>query len=388
MMSMIRRSYPLQAIALVVISLIAATAVVAQQGPPAIAVSVSMPLAKRISNWDEFSGRFEAVKTVEIRPRVSGVIEMIHFKDGQLVQVGDPLFTIDQRPFQIALDVARADVERTQAQVKLQESEVERATPLARTGTLTGRELETRQANLSVARAQLESAQATARNAELNYEWTVVKSPIAGRVSDRKIDAGNLVTGGTAGAPPTLLTTVVSIDPIHFVFEVSEADFLRYARLNSSGDRPSSREVANPVRIRLADETAWTRTGKMNFVDNQLSARSGTLRGRAILDNKDQLLQPGLFGRVQVFGGDVDALLIPDSAIVSDQARKIVFTVGPENVVVPQPVVLGAIVDGMRVVISGLKPDSQVVVDGLANPFVRPGAKVVPQLTPAKAAAN
>ena len=324
----------------------------AQQGPPALPVTVAAPLAKRITNWDEFSGRFEAVKNVEVRPRVSGVLEQIHFKDGQIVHVGDPLFTIDQRPFQIAVEVAKAEILRTKAQVSLQESEVERATPLARTGSLTGRELETRQANLAVARAQLLSAEATARNAELNLEWTVVRAPIAGRVSDRKVDVGTLVSGGPT--TPTLLTTIVS----------------------------------NPVRIKLADEDKWSRTGRMNFVDNPLSSRSGTLRGRATVDNKDELLQPGLFGRIQVFGGEADALLIPDSAVVSDQARKIVFTLGPDNVVKAQPVTLGALDGGLRVVKGGLSADTRVVIDGLANPMVRPGAKVVPQDGQIKAAAN
>lgn len=358
----------------------------AQQGPPALPVTVAKPLAKRVTNWDEFSGRFEAVRTVDVRPRVSGVLEQIHFKDGQQVQIGDPLFTIDQRPFQIALEVAKADVLRTKAQVSLQESEVERATPLARTGTLTGRELETRQANLAVARAQMLSAEATVRNAELNLEWTVVRAPVAGRVSDRKVDVGNLVAGGQT--TPTLLTTIVSTDPIHFVFEISEADFLRYARLYLTGDRPSSREVSNPVRIKLADETRWSRSGRMNFVDNQLSSRSGTLRGRAVVDNKDELLQPGLFGRIQVFGGETDALLIPDPAIVSDQARKIVFTLGPDNVVRALPITLGGLEDGLRIVKSGLSPDTVVVIDGLANPMVRPGVKVVPQTSQLKAAPN
>lgn len=360
--------------------------VMAQQGPPPLPVTVAAPLAKRVTNWDEFSGRFEAVRTVEVRPRVSGILEQIHFKDGQLVKAGDPLFTIDQRPFQIALEVAKAEVLRTKAQVALQESEVERATPLARTGTLTGRELETRQANLAVARAQQLSAEATVRNAELNLEWTVVRAPIAGRVSDRKIDVGNLVAGGQTGA--TLLTSVVSIDPIHFIFEISESDFLRYGRLYLTGDRPSSREVSNPVRIKLADEDKWTRSGRMNFVDNQLSSRSGTLRGRAVVDNKDELLQPGLFGRIQVFGGEADVLLIPDSAVVSDQARKIVFTLGPDNIVKAQPVTLGVLDEGLRIVRTGLTPDVLVIIDGLANPMVRPGAKVVPQQGLVKAVAN
>ena len=228
-----------------------------------------------------------------------------------------------------------------------------------------------------VAQAQLKAAQAAQRNAELNLDWTDVRAPLAGRISDRKVDAGNLIQGGQQGA--TLLATIVTIDPIRFVFDVAESDYLHYTRLFLSGAMASSRDSVNPVRIRLADETDWKRSGKVDFVDNTLSARSGTMRTRAIVDNKDQLLTPGVFGRVQLFGGEYDALLIPDSAVVSDQARKIVFVVNKDNVVQAKPITLGPLVDGLRVVRDGLAVTDNVVLDGLANPMVRPGAKVVPQ---------
>lgn len=365
---------------------LASTATTAQQ-PPAPQVTVAQPLAQRVTQWDEFSGRFEAVNTVDIRPRVSGVLEQVHFKDGQIVQMGEPLFTIDQRPFRIAQELADADILRTRAQVSLQESEVERAAPLARSGALTGREFETRQANLAIARAQLASAEANAKSAALNLEWTVVKAPIAGRISSRKVDAGNLVSNGQSGQA-TLLTTIVSQDPVHFVFDISEADFLHYARLYLAGKRQTSRDTANPVRVRLADEKKWSHTGTMDFIDNQLNVRSGTLRGRAIFENKNDLLYPGVFARLQLFGGEFAALLVPDSAVVSDQARKIVFLVGADNMVKPAPVTLGQIVDGLRVVTSGLGKDDRVVIDGLANPAVRPGAKVTPQAGEIKAVAS
>lgn len=358
----------------------------AQQGPPALPVSVAQPLAKRITQWDEFSGRFQAVESVQVRPRVSGFIDKVHFKDGQIVKAGDPLFTIDPRPFQIAVESALAEIARANAQVELQENEVDRATPLARSGAVTQRDLDTRKTNLAVARANLQAAQTVLKSAELNLEWTVVKAPIAGRISDKAVDVGNLVTGGAGAA--TLLTTIVSQDPIHFVFDVSESDFLRYSRLFLSGERTSSRDAANPVRIRLADEPNWPHTGRMDFVDNQLNTRSGTLRGRAIVDNKSQFLQPGLFGRLQLFGGEIDALLIPDAAIVSDQARKIVFVVGADNVIKPAVVALGPLVDGLRVIREGLKPADRIVIDGLANPMVRPGAKVAPQPGEIKASLN
>ncbi len=185
-----------------------------------------------------------------------------------------------------------------------------------------------------------------------------------------------------------MLTTIVRTDPIYFVFDVSESDYLRYARMFVTNGANSSRETPNPVRIRLADETLWSRTGKMDFLDNQLNPRSGTLRGRAILENKDDLLTPGVFGRLQLFGGEVDALLIPDSAVLSDQARKIVFALGPGNVIRPATVTLGPIVDGLRVVREGLQPSDRVVIDGLANPAVRPGVKVAPQAGEIKAVFN
>ena len=288
-------------------------------------VSIAEPLAKRVTQWDEFSGRFEAVASVEIRARVSGFIDKLHFRDGQLVNVGDLLFTIDKRPYEIAVDVAEADVARNKAQVELAELQVQRGAALVASRNIPEAENDTRKSNLAVARAQLKSAEAALRNAQLNLDWTDVRAPIAGRISDRKVDAGNLIQGGQQGA--TLLAAIVTLDPIRFVFDISESDYIRYNRLYLSGALASSRDSLNPVRIRLADETEWARTGKVDFVDNTLSARSGTIRTRAIVENKNQLLTPGIFGRVQLFGGEYDALMIPDSAIVSDQARKIVFTV-------------------------------------------------------------
>jgi RND family efflux transporter MFP subunit len=254
---------------------------------------------------------------------------------------------------------------------------VERARPLLRSGAVTERDFDQRAANLLVARAALQAAQAATKNAELNLEWTKVTAAIDGRLSDRKVDAGNLVTGGSGAT--TLLATIVTMDPIHFIFEISETDFLRYSRLAETGERESSRDTGNPVRIKLSDETEFKHPGKMDFVDNALNARSGTMRGRAVVDNTSGLMQPGLFARMQLFGGEVDGLLVPDAAVVSDQARKIVFTVEEDGIVKPKPVTLGAISGGLRVVLSGLTAEDRVVIDGIANPMVRPGAKVTPQ---------
>jgi multidrug efflux system membrane fusion protein len=357
--------------------LVSASTAFAQGGPPAMPVSISAPIAKRVTQWDEYSGRFEAVATVDIRARVSGFIDKLLFKDGQLVNAGDPLFTIDKRPYEIAVDVAQADVARNRAQVNLAELQVQRGAALVASRNIPEAENDSRKSNLAVAKAQLKSAEASLRNAQLNLEWTDVTAPLSGRISDRKVDAGNLIQGGQTGA--TLLATIVTQDPIHFMFDVSELDYLRYQRLYTAGARPQSGSSTIPVRIRLADEADWKRTGKVDFVDTTLSLRSGTIRTRAIIDNKDHLLSPGVFGRVQLYGGEYDALLIPDGAVVSDQARKIVFVVGNDNVVQGRPVKLGQLVDGLRVVRDGLKPDDKVVLDGLANPMVRPGAKINPQ---------
>lgn len=344
--------------------------------PPPLPVTVSPPLAKRIKSWDEYSGRFEPIARVDVRPRVAGFVEQVHFKDGSIVKAGDLLFTLDKRPFAIAVDSAKADVARQDSQVLLTAADVERAEPLAKSKVMSEQVFEQRQASLAGAQAQLAAAKAALQAAELNLEWAEVRAPISGRISDKKVDAGNIVAGGTSGA--TLLATIVSLDPIHFVFDVAEADYLRYARLNLTGERPSSRDTNNPVRVRLADETSWTREGTMDFVDNALNERSGTIRGRAIFDNKDGLLAPGVFARLALFGGESDAFLVPDEVIVSDQARKIVFTVNAENVVTATPVTLGPISEGLRVIKDGLKADDRIVIQGIANPMVRPGAKVTP----------
>ena len=361
--------------------------------PPAVAaapppVTVARPLQKKITEWDEYTGRFTAVNTVEIRARVSGYIDSIHFKDGQAVKQGDLLLVIDPRPYRLAVEQAKADVERANAKLEIASLDVQRATPLIQNQTLTGREFDTRKSAQRDATGQVASAEATLKQAALNLEWTEVRAPISGRISDRRVDAGNLVTGGPSGA--TLLTVVVSQDPIHFIFDGSEADFIHYLRLAAAGTRPSSRDVQNPVSVRLADETDYQHEGRMDFVDNAVNPKTGTIRGRAIFDNKDGLLTPGFFGRLRLFGGEHDALLIPDTAIASDQSRKIVFTVADDGTVGTKLVELGPIVDGLRVIRSGLAPTDRIVIDGLQR--ARPGQKVKPEdgtiAPPARAAST
>ncbi|HMG77802.1 MAG TPA: efflux RND transporter periplasmic adaptor subunit [Xanthobacteraceae bacterium] len=356
----------------------------AGSAPPPPTVTVAHPFQKSITEWDEYTGRFTALETVEIRARVSGFIDSVHFHEGQIVKKDDLLFVIDQRPYQIAVELAKADIQRAQAKLDIATDDVNRATPLVQSKTLTEREFDTRQSVQRDAAGQLASANAALKQAQLNLEWTEVRAPIAGRISDKRVDAGNLITGGQTGA--TLLSVIVSIDPIHFVFDGSETDFLHYLRLAAAGTRPSSRDAPNPVAVRLADETEFTHQGRMDFVDNAINPKTGTIRARAVFDNKDGFLTPGFFGRLRLFGGTHDALLIPDGAIASDQASKIVFTVAEDGTVGTKRVELGPIIDGLRVVRSGLAPTDRIVIDGL--PRARPGQKVKAEDGTIKAAAQ
>ncbi|HKA73692.1 MAG TPA: efflux RND transporter periplasmic adaptor subunit [Xanthobacteraceae bacterium] len=356
----------------------------AGSAPPPPSVTVAHPVQKVITEWDEFTGRFAAVESVEVRARVSGFIDSVHFKEGQIVKQGDLLFIIDPRPYRNAVDQAKADVERAKARLEIASLDVQRAAPLVRSQSVTEREFDTRRSTERDAAAQVASAEAARKQAELNLEWTEVRAPISGRISDKRVDPGNLITGGATGA--TLLTLIVSIDPIHFVFDGAEADFLRYLRLAAAGTRASSRDVQNPVLVRLADETDYKHQGRMNFVDNALNPRTGTIRGRAVFDNKDGFLTPGFFGRLRLFGGEHEALLLPDSAILSDQSRRIVFTVAEDGTVGTNLVELGPIVDGLRVIRSGIVSTDRIVIEGLQR--ARPGQKVTPEERKIEAAAQ
>src|SRR3984893_5641055 len=340
--------------------------------PPAPVVTVSKPLQREITEWDEYTGRFAAVATVEVRARVSGFIDSIHFKDGEIVKQNDLLFTIDQRPYKFAVDQAGADLQRSQAKLEIADLDYQRALTLVRNQTMTEREFDTRRSTQKDAAASVESAKAILQQAELKLEWTEVRAPTAGRISDRRVDAGNLVVGELGGA--TLLTTIVSIDPIYFIFDGSEADFLHYLRLAAAGARPSSRDAPNPVSVRLSDEAEFKHEGHMDFVDNAVSIKTGTMRARAILPNKDGLLTPGFFGRLRLFGGHHESLLVPDSAIASDQSSKVVYDVADGGTVGVKRVELGPMVDGLRVIRTGLESNDTVVIEGLAR--ARPGQKV------------
>ena len=347
--------------------------------PPTVAVG--KPLAKAVTDWDEYTGRLEAVQTVEVRARVSGYLQSVNFKDGATVNKGDLLFVIDPRPYEAILNQAKAEVTRNKFRLELARNNVERAERLFKSRAISAEELDTRTQEQRQALASLEAAKAAVEAAQLNVEFTRVTAPIKGRVSRELVTEGNLVSGGTEGA--TLLTTIVSLDPIYVYFTADERAYLRYTRLARSGARPSSRDVANPVKLQLADEKDSEHEGKMDFVDNRIDAATGTAQGRAIFPNPDRLLIPGLFAKVRLLGeGPYQALLLPDEAIGTDQSQKFVFVIDEKNVARRQTVVLGRMEDRLRVIREGLKGDELIVVDGVQR--VRAGSPVTPQETEIK----
>jgi len=346
----------------------------AQEIPP---LSVALPKVETIVDWDEYTGRFEAVERVEISARVSGYLEKVLFEHGQLVPAGTPLFVIDQRPFQISLEAARADLDAAKARATRANREAERARSLRESRAISQEEFENRQSQVAETVALVRRAQAAVDRAELDLEFTTVKSPIAGRVSTDLVNRGNLINGGTTNA--TVLTVVLSEDPIYFSFDISESKFLKYSRLYFQGDRPSSRDAPNPVRVRLLDEDEFIHRGVMNFVDNELDPTSGTLRGRAIISNPNGFLQPGQFGRLRLLGsGEYDAIMVPDDIVQSEQSQKFIYFVDEKNTVGRKFVELGPMYEGLRVIKKGLDARDRVVLSGFHR--IRPGTQVAPQL--------
>jgi RND family efflux transporter MFP subunit len=345
--------------------------------PPPPRVTVSKPVKKLVAEHDEYVGRFVAFDYVEVRARVSGYLQTIHFTDGQLVKTDDPLFTIDPRPFQASLDQAKAAVEQAKANLAFAEADLARGESLRTGTTITQQALDQRLQAKRVATAAVSAQEAAVRQAELDLQFTALKAPISGRIGDRRVSIGNLVTGGAAGT--TLLATIASVDPIRFEFTMDEASYLRYVRLaTEAGAHSANRGITLPVRLKLIDEDKFTRDGKIDFVDNAIDRSSGTIRGRAEFENADGRLTPGMFGRVQItVAAPGEALLLPDAAIGTEQVRKFVYVVGDDNVATPKYVTLGQLSDGLRVVKSGVRADDLVIVNGLMR--VRPGAKVTPQ---------
>lgn len=332
--------------------------------PPPPEVTVATPLVRDVLDWDEYVGRFEAIETVEVKPRVSGYLTAIHFRDGQFVRQGQLLFTIDSRSAQAQLDQARAQLARAQALLVNARTELARSRSLAAQRAASVEEVEQRQAALRSAQADVSAAQASVRARQLDIGFTRVLAPISGQVSQRRVDRGNAVT-----ADQTVLTTVVSTSPLHFAFNGSEALLLRYQR-QAGGVR-----LGAPVRIRLQDEADYVHAGQLDFLDNSLNAGAGTVQARAIVPNPDGFLKPGMMGRLRLAASPpYPATLVPDTAIVTDAARRVVYVVDKQGTVTMRPVQLGPLDGSLRVIRSGLSSQDQVVIGGIQRAM--PGQKV------------
>ncbi len=345
------------------------------QLPPA-GVGVAEVVVKPIVEWDDFTGRIQAVNTVQLQPRITGYIESVHFDEGAIVEDGQLLFTIDDREYAAAVASVRADVVRAETRVELAKQDLARSEKLVEARAVSVEELEQRRGEVKQAEADLRAARATLEAAELSLEFTRITAPIAGRVGEALIKPGNLVS-----PEGSILTTLVSIDPIHVVFEGDENIYLKYAAQAAAGERPSSRDVPNPVQVGLASDEGFPFHGVMDFVDNQVDPATGTIQGRALIPNPDGYLIPGLFARVRLLGSnEYEAVLINDAAVMTDQDRKFVYVVGADNTAVRRDVSLGREVDGLRVVEQGLEPSERIVVNGVRKVFFS-GAPVLPTET-------
>lgn len=334
------------------------------QAPAAPQVTVARPLVKTISDWDSYVGQFEAVNHVELKPRVSGYLVEVAVEDGALVNAGDLLFRIDARPFEASLAEARGRMRSVETRLANARKELERARGLLDLQAVSQEEFDALDAAVQSAESDLASAQASMRSAELNVEFTRVTAPVAGRVSDRRVDVGN-----TVKADETVLTTVVSVDPMHFSFQGSEAMYLQYLRANPQGVKGA------PVRIRLQDESTPARSGSIDFFDNAVNTGAGTIRGRAVVDNADGFLVPGMFGQLELQAADpYQGILLPDSAISTRGAQRLAMVVGDDSIVQPRVIELGPLYEGLRVIRSGLDGSERVIINGLQRAF--PGAPV------------
>ncbi len=355
------------------------TAAVAQSAPPpAPPVTVSTPLQRQVTDWNELTGQFSAVNSVEIRARVSGYLTEIHFTDGQIVHKGDLLFVIDPRPYEVELQQAVAQYQTASAQLDLANRELSRTAQLRKGDFASAETYDQRVQQQRAAQAAVEQAKAAIRSAQLDLEFSHITAPIDGRISKHLVSVGNLVSGGPNAASTTLLTTIVSLDPIYLDFDMSEADYLAYERAVREGKLGAARDGSVTVQARLMDEQAWHRQGTLNFLDNQLDRGSGTIRARASFPNKDDFIVPGQFARLRLpTSAPHLALLVPDAAVATDQSRKLVMTVSADGTVVPKVIEPGPLFDGLRIVRSGLNPSDKVIINGLMR--ARPGAKVTPQ---------
>ena len=348
----------------------------AAAAPPPPPVTVAPPVKRTVTDWDEFTGRFQAVEEVQVRARVGGAVTNVEFRDGAIVHAGDLLYVIDARPFEAAAEQADGQLSDARAKAELAKRELDRALTLNQTQAVSDSIVDQRRQALQAAKAAEMQADGALKAARLNIEFTHVLAPITGRVSRHLVSVGNLVQGSDNGGS-TLLTSIVSLDPIHVYFDMDEATYQRNNRLYFEGKRPSSRETPNPVQITLVGETKPSHDGKMDFLDNRLDVSTGTLRSRALVPNQDLSILPGQFGRVRLIASaPYEALLVPDIAVATDQSRKIVFVVKDDDTVEARAVELGPLDDGLRVIREGLKAEDRVIVDGLQR--ARVGAKVSP----------
>jgi RND family efflux transporter MFP subunit len=345
----------------------------APPAPPPTPVDVANPLTRDVVDWDEYIGHFEAPQSVELRPRITGQIARILFRDGQAVRQGQPLFIIDPEPYRAALEQARASVEGARATLQNAMSIEARSAELLKIRAVSREELETNQAQVRTARAALHAAQATEKTAQLNYGWTIVRAPVSGRVSSRRVSIGDQVAAGS-----TLLTTVMSIDPIWFVFDGAESFYLKYLRQAQLGQRHLSRDFTNPIDIRLSDENSFAHHGRMVFVDNAVDTDSGTIQAHAVLPNPDHFLTPGMFGRARLLGsGTYRAMLVPDEAILTEQSQKVVYALARDGSVTKRVVETGPEILGLRAIRAGIAPTDLVILDNLSK--LKPGMKVKPR---------
>lgn len=343
--------------------------------PPPPTVSVIQPITRELVEWDEYIGRLESPESVEVRARVSGYLDKVHFKEGKEVKKGDLLFTIDRRPYQAEFDRAGADHERAESQAELAKNDADRAKRLIATKAISEEDHDTKTRTYASALATVRSAKATLDFARLNLEFTEIRAPIDGRIGRALVTEGNLVSGGVTGAGATMLTTIVSQDPLYCYVDVDERSILKYLRLRREGRRVSALDAQIPVEVALADEKDFPRKGYVDFVDNRVDPTTGTVRCRGVIANPERTLGPGFFARLRIPGsGKYPALLLPDRAFGSDQSQKFVYAVNAEKKVEFRPVTIGPVIDGLRVVTGGLKPGEQVVVEGLVR--VRPGVAV------------
>jgi multidrug efflux system membrane fusion protein len=349
--------------------------------PPSVAVA--MPVQANVADWTDLTGQFSAVNQVVLRAQVSGYLTEIHFKDGQIVHKGDLLFVIDPRPYEIRLEQVNAQFQTASATLALANKQLERSARLNRVAVESDEHLDESTQSQRAAAAAVKAAEAAIHAAQLNIEFTHIVAPFSGRVSRRHVSIGSLITGGPGATTATELTTIVSLDPIYLDFDLSEADYAAYQ--HSAAARPSG---SNAVQISVDGERPWARTGDLDFLDNEIDRRSGTLHARATLANPDMMIAPGGFARVRVpLSATLPLLLVPDAAVGTDQSSKLVMVVQDDGVVVPKPVETGPLEDhAMRVITHGLLPIDRVVVQGLMR--VRPGMKVEPHLTTIDANTN